>query len=175
MTKKWTGAGLGLEALRGGRSPEDVSRAFAAMTPFEYHCATLGSHDPYVVLGPGDGIDRVLALREARARRTDLSESEWRQLVLLVYHGLSEQQRQNPTALLSALAAIRSPTGGSPFGGLTVAQIADALVSWSGDWPPTQDDFAPGALAVTDRRLRQVLGDAGTSWGAVIADARLRR
>jgi len=175
LSEEWTGAGLGLKALRGGRSPEEVDRAFAEMTPFERHCALTGSDDPYVILSPATGIARVLALREARDVRRDLSEAEWQQSVLLVYNGLSQRQQQSASELLSAIAAVRPPTGGSLFGGLTIDRIVEALTSWSGDWPPSQDDFAATALRLSDRRMRQVLRGAGTTWRAVIEEARVRR
>lgn len=175
MSEEWTGAGLGLEAFRGGRSPEEVNRAFAEMTPFERHCALTGSDDPYVILSPATMIERSLALREAREARRDLSEAEWQHSVLLVYNGLSQRQQQSASELLSAIAAVRPPTGGSPFGGLTIDRILEALTSWSGEWPPSQDDFATTALRVTDRRVRQVLARAVITWRAVIEEARARR
>lgn len=147
------------------------------MTPFELRCATTATPDPFSIFDVVGAVARVAALREAWVRRRrDLSQADWQDCVLRVYPGLSEHQRQNPTALLSAIAALRPPAGGTPYGaGLTVANIVDALVVWSGDWPPTQEDFADNALWVGDRRMRQVLRRDGLTWGAAIEEASLHR
>ncbi len=173
MSEPWTGAGLGLDDLQ---ADEAVRRAFPDLTPFEYHCAMTPSQYPYAVLGAKTAVGRVAALREARIGRADLSQAEWEQCVLLLYSSIGEHQRQNPAELLSAIAALRPAPGEfAPGNGLTVRRIVDRLTGWTGDFPPPQDDFALDALGVTDRRVRQVLGRAHTTWRAVIEEARALR
>lgn len=183
MSEGGTGAGLGLDGLRPDKA---VHRAFPDVTPFEYHRAMTQSEYPYAVLDGKTAVARVAALREARARRPDISEAEWEKWVLLLYPGLSEHQRQDRAGLLAAITAHRPPRvasrsdrrpagGPAPGDGLTVRRIVDGLTSWSGEWPPSQNNFATTALVVTDRRLRQVLGSADTTWRAVLEEARARR
>lgn len=78
-----------------------------------------------------------------------------------------------PGPRAEALSGVRGDP--PPVAALTVVRIVDELMAWSGDWPPPQDAFAPDALGVTDRRLRQVLRNAGTSWQDVIMEAGARR
>jgi hypothetical protein len=118
-----------------------------------------------------DAVSRVSALRAARPGRPDLSDADWEQVIDVLYARLNEEQRQKPAELLAAIAALRPAPRVGPRTGLTLRRIVDALASWSGEWPPSQDDFATAALRVTDRRVRQVLGDAGATWGAVIEEA----
>lgn len=104
----WEGVGFGLNAATlGGRSYAAVLEAFPDATPFELECALTLS--PYLgsFLRAEDAVARVGALREARRGRPDLSEADWQQCVRLLYRVLSEQQRQNPTELLTAVAALR--------------------------------------------------------------------
>lgn len=178
----WDGAGLGLDALR---VDDAVRRAFPDLTQFESHRAVTPPQYPYAVLDANTAIARVVALREARALRPDISQAEWEKWVLLLYAGLSEHQRQDRAGLLAAIAAHRPrvvsrsdrrPAGGpAPGDGVTVGRIVDGLRGWSGEWPPSQNNFATTALGVTDRRLRQVLGSADTTWRAVLKKARARR
>jgi len=145
------------------------------VTEFELRCAMLAPPDLFTILTVASASARIAALREVRSRRRDLSQLEWEESVVVAYAGLLEHQRQNPTALLSAVAAVRPRTSRSPYGGLTVDRIVDALVHWRGDWPPSQDALADEALLVTDRRVRQVLSLGRRSWRSVIDEARAIR
>jgi len=55
----------------------------------------------------------------------------------------------------------------------SIARVRDALDSWSGEWPPTQEALSE-ALGIGERRLRQVLAAAKTSWAAEITAAASR-
>lgn len=108
IERPWEGAGLGLDAaIIGGPPYEAILGAFPDVTPFELQRAMTLS--PYLgsFLRPSEGVARVGALREARPGRPDLSDADWEQVVLVLYHDLNEEQRQNPTGLLAAIGALR--------------------------------------------------------------------
>jgi hypothetical protein len=83
-----------------------IWRAFPDATPFEYGCAMASPPGPSWIR-PGDAVARVRALREAQGGRSDLPEDVWQRCVRLVYPTLSEQERQNPKEILTAVAALR--------------------------------------------------------------------
>lgn len=106
----WEGAGLGLDAsTRWGPAYAAIGLAFPDATPFEYDCAlTLPAYAGSWVRAEG-AVARVRALREARPERLDLSEADWEHCVRVLYPTLLEQQRENPTEVLTAVAALRPP------------------------------------------------------------------
>lgn len=53
-----------------------------------------------------------------------------------------------------------SPGGPPPGLGLDIEVIRSALRDWAYDWPPTQAELTD----YSDRRVRQVLGEAGSTW-----------
>lgn len=134
-----------------------------------------------MVFGPRSVIDlqaatsRVAALRAARPHRRDLSEPAWQSAVLLLYPGLREAERQSASTILAAIAAHLPPAHRARYDGLTSDEVLRALVDWQGPFPPSQDDLARVGLSVTDRRVRQVLRAAGTTWSALLEDAQARR
>jgi hypothetical protein len=123
MTERSTGERLGAELPPGwtaidastatGHLYVAVWRAFPDATRFEHECALapLPGQD-LSWLRAGDAVARVGALREARGGRLDLPEDVWRWCIRLVYPTLSEQERQNPNEILTAIAALRPDADG---------------------------------------------------------------
>ena len=92
------------------------------------------------------------ALQEAKAERRERIRREQEQ------HDLAAARR-----------VVNQASGGGPtLGlGLDIVQVRHELVGWRGEWPPPQPTFCDLALGgITDRRLRQVLSDAETTWNA---------
>jgi hypothetical protein len=70
--------------------------------------------------------------------------------------------------------------GGPPKAlGPGIANVRAALEAWAADWPPTEAGFTETATGpvrgISDRRLRQILRAAGTTWQTELAAAERRR
>ena len=80
--------------------------------------------------------------------------------------------------LVAALNGRPRPKPGGPPpdpDAVTLDRIRDALVAWSGEWPPTQEPFAQEAFRREGRTVRLVLNKNRTSWENELARAeRLR-
>jgi hypothetical protein len=128
-----------------------VWRAFPDATPFEYGCAMapLPGQD-LGLLRAADAVARVKALREARGGRLDLPEDVWQWCVSDQYPKLSKQGRQNPKAILEAIAMLRpreavaSPGAPRRLEADVRREIAGALANLAqqGDADPTHDAIA---------------------------------
>jgi hypothetical protein len=60
------------------------------------------------------------------------------------------------------------------LGVVTLKSIRRRLDEWDGDWPPSQEAIAE-SLGATDRRVRQVLREAGTAYADEVRAAERRR
>ena len=101
------------------------------------------------------------ALQEAKAERRERVRREQEQHDLAAARRVvSEASRDGPTLGL----------------GLDIIQVRHELVGWWGEWPPPQTTFCDLALGgITDRRLRQVLHDAKTTWNSELRLAEITR
>lgn len=122
-------------------------------------------------LPPGTNWWLEVALAIASAQRRDLDRSEFQRVFALATRGdLTFELNPQPIQILTAMAAVRPPkrrrkTGPPPSDTVNIDQVRSALAAWRGAWPPTQQTFANLSLGgLGDRRLRQILHQAETSW-----------
>jgi hypothetical protein len=121
----------------------------------------------------------VYSLAVAGNIRSDIPAPEFRQLFAIVQAGNAALQlKPQPIEILTAIEALRSAPRrpGPPPTGIDMARVRRALVEWPSAWPPTQPAFANLSLGgLTDRRLRQILHAARTSWQAELRVAEQQR
>ena len=124
----------------------------------------------------------TVALGIVSAFRPDLDPLELRRVFSLVRRGdPTLQLNPQPIEILTAIEALRPPVprrkSGPPRSGtVDITQVRRALIEWPVAWPPTQPTFANLSLGgLTDRRLRQILRAAETSWEKELREAEQQR
>jgi hypothetical protein len=163
----WT---AGDASTTGGHLYAAVWRVFHDATPFEHGYAMASPGSEPGGLGPpwgDDAVARVRALREAQGGRSDLPEGVWQRCVLLVYPTLSEQERQNPEEILTAIAVLRPPRGDDAVAHASLARRGPGRPPWTEvafleHWREAESRAAPsGRLADIATGFRSLDGTSG--------------